>query len=104
MKRLYMTLDEKLIERLDKACRKAGLSRSQYMEVLLSGRIDIRPPVLQYGEMIRKLCGIEQDLKVMVLKDSLSEEDRVLIMTRLSDIKEMIKVKTLGEDSNGTKR
>ena len=104
MKRLYMTMDEKLIERFDKACQKAGLTRSQYLTTLLSGRLDIRPPVLQYREMIRQLSSIERDLKVLALKDNLSEDDRVLIMIRLSDLKDIFTGKVFREDSDGTKR
>ncbi len=104
MKRIYMTMDEKLIERFDKACQKAGLTRAQYLTSLLSGRIDIRPPVFQYREMIRQLSSIERDLKVLALKDTLSDNDRVLIMTRLSDLKEVFTGKAFREDGNGTER
>ena len=104
MKRIYMTMDEKEMKRFDKACGKAGLTRSQYLTCLLSGRIDLRPPVLRYKEMIRELSNIERDLKVIALKDGLSEDDKVMILTKLSDIKDVFAGITTekGEGSDGT--
>ena len=90
MKRIYMTMDEKLIRRFDGACEKTGLNRSQYLSCLLAGRLDLRPPVLKYKEMISALSEIERDLKVIAMKDSLSDNDRILIFAKLSDIKELL--------------
>ncbi len=89
MKRIYMTMDEKLIERFDKACHKAGLSRSQYLTCLLSGRRDLRPPVLGYKDMVRELAMIQQDLKVIALKESLTDDEKILIFAKLSDIRQL---------------
>ena len=103
MKRVYMTMDEQQIERLDKACKKLGLTRSQFVSGLMKGRTDIRPPVLRYKEMIRQLAEIEKDLKAVALKDDLSDDDRILILTALSDIKDTFATMAAGkEDSNET--
>ncbi len=103
MKRIYMTIDEQQIERLDKACKKLGLTRSQFVSALMKGRTDIRPPVLQYKEMIRQLSEIERDLKALALKDDLSDDDRILILTVLSDIKDTFATMAAEkEDGNGT--
>ena len=55
--RLFMSLTEAEVKQFDKACDKAGMTRSQYLKCLLNGRRDIRPPVLQYREMIWRLFG-----------------------------------------------
>ncbi len=105
MKRVYMTMDEQQIDRLDKSCKKLGLSRSQFISCLMKGRTDIRPPMLQYKEMIRQLSEIERDLKVVALKDDLSDNDRILILTSLSDLKDtfaaMVAGKEESSDTNG---
>ena len=101
MKRIYFTIPPELIERFDKACKKAGLTRSLYLSCLLSGRLDIRPPVLKYRGLIRELSSIERDLKVIVLKDDLCDNDRILIMEKLKEIRLAVHG-MLGEGSNGT--
>lgn len=99
--RLFMSLTEAEVKQFDKACDKAGMTRSQYLKCLLNGRRDIRPPVLQYRDMIHELDSIERDLKVIAMKEDLSDEDRLLIMQRLSDIKEMLSGRFHKEVSDG---
>ena len=99
--RLFLSLTEEEVQAFDKARNKAGMTRSQYLKCLLNGRRDIRPPVLQYREMIHELDSIERDLKVIAMKEDLSDEDRLLIMQRLSDIKEMLSGRFHKEVSDG---
>ena len=87
--RLFLSLTEEEVDSFDKACEKAGLTRSTYFKYLLKGRRDIRPPILRYREMIHMLESIERELKVIAMKDDLSDEDRLIIMQRLSDLKDM---------------
>ena len=102
--RLFLSLTEEEVQAFDKARNKAGMTRSQYLKCLLGGRRDIRPPVLQYRDMIHELDSIERDLKVIAMKDDLSDEDRLLIMQRLSDMKEMFSGRFHKEVSDGDKR
>ncbi len=90
MARLFLSLTDEEVSKFDKARDKAGMSRSQYLKFLLSGRRDIRPPVMQYRELIKQLSEIEKDVKIIAMKDSLSDQDRLLIITKLEDIKNMI--------------
>lgn len=101
--RLFMSLTEEEVKQFDKACDKAGMTRSQYLKCLLNGRRDIRPPVLQYREMIHALESIERDLKVIAMKDDLSDTDRLLIMQKLSDLKEMLSGRFHKEVSDGNR-
>ena len=102
--RLFMSLTEEEVKQFDKACDKAGMTRSQYLKCLLHGRRDIRPPVLQYKEMIHALESIERDLKVIAMKEELSDNDRLLVMQKLSDLKEMFSGRFHREVSDGDKR
>ena len=102
--RIFMSLTEDEAKKFDSACEKAGMTRSQYLKLLLNGRRDIRPPVLQYRKMIHVFESIERDLKVLAMKDSLSDEDRIVIMQKLSEIKDGLSEIIYKEASNGNKR
>ena len=84
--RLFLSLSEEDMQKFDRACEKAGMKRSQYFKYLLSGRRDIRPPVLQYRELIHVLGNIERDLKVIAMKEELADKDRIFIMQKLADL------------------
>ena len=88
--RLFLSLADEEVERFDKARDKAGMTRSQYLKYLLNGRRDIRPPVLRYRELIHSLESIERDLKVIAMKEDLTDEDRLLIMQKLTDVKDIL--------------
>ena len=83
--RLFLSLSEEDMQKFDRACEKAGMKRSQYFKYLLSGRRDIRPPVLQYRELIHVLGNIERDLKMIAMKEELADKDRIFIMHNLVD-------------------
>ena len=87
--RLFMSLTEEEVKQFDKACDKAGMTRSQYLKCLLNGR--------------RALESIERDLKVIAMKDDLSDTDRLLIMQKLSDLKEMFSGRFHKEVSDGNR-
>ncbi len=88
--RLFLSLTEEEVEKFDKARNKAGMTRSQYLKYLLNGRHDVRPPVLRYREFIHSIESIERDLKVIAMKEDLSDEYRLLIMQKLSDLKDIM--------------
>ncbi len=87
MKKIYLTLDEEVIEKFEKECKRHGLTRRQYFSRLLSSRNDIRPPAIRFRKLIKLLESVERALKVIALKDALSEEDRVYVLQSLSDMK-----------------
>ena len=90
MKRVCFSVDESVIERFDNACGDAGLTRSQYLGCLLSGRIDIRPPVFGYKALIQCMSSIERDLKAIALREDMSDNDRILILEKLTEIKQLL--------------
>lgn len=101
--RIFMSLTEDEAKKFDEACEKAGMTRSQYLKLLLNGRRDIRPPVLQYRKMIHVFESIERDLKVLAMKDGLSDEDKIIIMQKLLEIKNGLSKIIYREVSSGDK-
>ncbi len=51
MARLFLSLTDDEVLKFDKAREKAGMTRSQYLKFLLSGRRDFRPPAMRYREL-----------------------------------------------------
>lgn len=101
MARVFLTLTDEENTKFKKAAEKAGMTKSQYLRYLLGGRRDIRPPVLQYKQLIHELDSIERDLKVIAMKEELSDNDRLLIMEKLSELKEMLSKRFYKEISDG---
>ena len=99
--RVFMSLSEKEVAKFDNACKKACMTRSQYLSFLLGKRTDLRPPVLRYRELIQALESIDKDLKVIAMKDVLSEDEKIFVMQKISDTKDMLSERLKGESANG---
>lgn len=96
MSRVFLSMTEEEVSALDEAREKVGMTKSQYVRYLMSGKKDIRPPTIRYRELIHKLDAIERDLKVIAMKESLKDTDRICIMAKLEDIKKLMNGKFMG--------
>lgn len=85
--RLFMTLSQEELDAFENAREKLGFNRSQYLRYLISGQKEIRPQALKERELIKLLAEIERDLKVIAMKPSVSNEEKVLILAKLDDLK-----------------
>jgi len=90
MSRVFLSMTEEEVLALDIAREKMGMTKSQYVRYLMSGKRDIHPPVMRYKELIGSLDLIERDLKVIAMKEGLSDTDRLLIMTKLEDLENIL--------------
>jgi len=89
-KRLFMTMSEELYEQFEANRNLLGMNRSMYVRFLLSGQKELRPPTIRYSNLVDKLSGIDRSLKVIAAKENLSDLDRLLIMTKLDEIKKIV--------------
>ncbi len=85
--RLFMTLSQEELDAFENAREQLGFNRSQYLRYLISGQKEIRPQALKERELIKLLAEIERDLKVIAMKPSVSNEEKVLILAKLDDLK-----------------
>lgn len=85
--RLFMTLSQEDLDAFENAREQLGFNRSQYLRYLISGQKEIRPQALKERELIKLLAEIERDLKVIAMKPSVSNEEKVLILAKLDDLK-----------------
>lgn len=88
--RLFMTVSQEELDFFESAREKLGMNRSQYLRYLVGGQREIRPPAIKERELIRHLADVERDLKVIAMKENLSDGDKLLVMEKLDDIKKQM--------------
>ena len=89
-KRLFLSLPEEDVKKLDVLRAELGMNRSRYIRYLLSGQKKQICPSNRYREVIEKLSGIDLKLRVLVLKESLTSTDKLLIYSKLQEIKRIL--------------
>ena len=97
--RLFLTLSEEEFQRFEGARDQLGMTRSQYVKYLMGQCREIRPAVIRYPKHIEKLSDAERDLRVLALKTTLSDKDRLLLYIQLEEILTLLRTKvTFGHD------
>ena len=88
--RLFLSLSEEEFQSFENARNELGYNRSQYIRYLIGGQKEIRPPAMKYQEIIARMASIDRSLKVIAMKDVLSDTDRMFIITKLEELKKML--------------
>lgn len=88
-KRLFLSLPEDDVARLDMLRTELGMNRSQYIRYVLSGQNKKIVPSIKYREAIQRLASIDLSLRNIVLKESVSEADKLAIYSEISEIKKI---------------
>lgn len=86
-KRMFMTLTEDEYERFEDARNQLGMYRSQYLKYLIQGQKEIRPVPITQQKIISAMSGVERNLKILAMKDTFSDEERLYIMEQIKDMK-----------------
>ena len=93
-KRLFLSMSEKEVERLDVLREELGMNRSQYVRHLLSGQRKIMPAAIKEKQLIDVLSKIELDMRVLALKEGISPGESLAIYSELREIKELMDHRT----------
>lgn len=97
--RLFLSVSDADLSKLDMLRGELGMNRSQYIRYLIEGQKRVLIPSVKYKELVSKLSQIDLSLRVIALKDQMSAEDKLLIYTKLEDIKRLFAGKdTFGHD------
>lgn len=88
--RLFLSISEEDLHRLDMLREELGMNRSQYIRYVISGQKKVLIPSVKYKEMISKLSQIDLSLRVIALKPEMTSEDKLLIYAKLQEIKEIV--------------
>ena len=95
--RLFLSVSDEDLRRLDALRGELGMNRSQYIRYVISGQNKKLIPSVKYKELITKLCQIDLSLRVIALRPEMSSEDKLLIYTKLQEIKDIVS----GKDTFG---
>ena len=87
--RLFVSVTEEEFAQFEKAREELGMNRSQYLRYLIGGQKEIRPIAIRYRDLISHLASIDRSLKVIALKEELSDQDKMIVLTKLQDLKKL---------------
>ena len=97
--RLFLSVSDADLSKLDMLRGELGMNRSQYIRYLIEGQKRVLIPSVKYKELVSKLSQIDLSLRVIALKDQMSAEDKLLIFTKLEELKKLFAGKdTFGHD------
>ena len=92
-KRLFLSLSEEDLSKLDQLRTELGMNRSEYIRYIISGQTKILSPSIKYKELVSELLDVELDLKVIALKDTISSVDKLQLYTEIKEIKSLLAMK-----------
>ena len=75
--------------RFENAREKLGMNRSQYVRYLIDGQKEIRPVAIKQKDMIFHLSNIDRSLKVIAMKEEISEKEKMIVIAKLEDLKNL---------------
>lgn len=64
--RLFLSVSEEDLHRLDMLREELGMNRSQYIRYVISGQKKVLIPSVKYKEMISKLSQIDLSLRPLI--------------------------------------
>ena len=88
--RLFLSLSEEDLMKLDILRGELGMNRSEYIRHLLSGQKKILPPAIRDKKLIEKLSQIDLDMRAIALKDGISPGDALAIYSEIREMKYLI--------------
>lgn len=92
-KRLFLSLSEEEVNKLDLLREELGMNRSQYIRYVLSGQHKILTPSIKYKELVERLAQIDLDLRVIALKDTISPEETLAIFCEIRKLRSLLDMK-----------
>ncbi|MBP3593038.1 MAG: ribbon-helix-helix protein, CopG family [Lachnospiraceae bacterium] len=97
--RLFLSVSDADLSRLDVLREELGMNRSQYIRYLISGQKRLLIPSVKYKELISKISQIDLSLRVIALKEEMTSEDKLLVYSKLDEVKRILTgMDTFGHD------
>ncbi|MDD3138695.1 MAG: ribbon-helix-helix protein, CopG family [Lachnospiraceae bacterium] len=93
-KRLFLSMSEEDVDKLDRLREELRMNRSQYIRYLLSGQKKVMPTAIKDKKLIDAISKIDLDMRVLALKEGVSPGDALAIYCEIREIKELLGYKT----------
>ena len=87
---MFLSVSEEDLIRLDEGRETYGMNRSQYIRHLLSKQKKPVAPSVKYQSLVESFNKIDLELRVIALKDSLSVQEKLLVFTKLEELREIL--------------
>lgn len=92
-KRLFLSISNEDVEKLDRLREELGMNRSQYIRYVISGQKKIIPFSIREKKLIEAIVAVELDMSVIALKDGMESEDVIAIYSEIQEIKQLLEDK-----------
>lgn len=89
-KRLFLSLSDSDVQKLDSLRAELGMNRSEYIRFLLSGQRKKIPFSIKEKRLIEELSKIDLHLRDLCLRQELAANDVLFISESLKDLKRLI--------------
>ena len=89
-KRLFLSMPQEYVDKLDGLCTELGMNRSQYIRYLLSGQRRVLPTVVKDKKLIDAIAKIDLDMRVLALKEGMTPRDTLAIFCEIREIKALL--------------
>ena len=100
-KKLFLSVSESDLKRIDDLRTELGMNRSEYIRYLLSGQKKVIPYSMKQRHLVEVLSQVDLHLKAICLKEGIEPKDVLYIQESLKDIKkEMIDGQTCGQSDH----
>lgn len=100
-KKLFLSVSESDLKRLDDLRTELGMNRSEYIRYLLSGQKKVIPYSMKQRHLVEVLSQVDLHLKEICLKEEIEPKDVLYIQESLKDIKkEIIDGQTCGQSDH----
>ena len=92
--RLFLSVSDNDLKKLDELSSDIGMNRSEYIRHIIRNQRLIIPASIKEKEMIRLISKIDTDLKVLALREELTDADKLFIVSGIDDIKKLLRERT----------
>lgn len=89
-KRLFLSVSDEDLSKLDALRSELGMNRSQYIRYLIAGQKKIMPSAIRDKKLIDAISKIDLDLKALALKEGMRPGDTLAIYSELGEIKRLL--------------
>lgn len=89
-KKLYINLTEEEFEQFETSRQQLGMKRGKFLKYLLNGQREIRPTSIVSMRLIDSVSEVSRNLKIIAMKDELSDNDKIYVCEKIRDIEELL--------------